>query len=116
LRAAPDDLDVLIHEVRSLDPLVYEGAYLRLLPHARGLAARLVQELASSLDPLTRGKLIELLGESRDPAVVPCLVQELVHQDQNVRQWAVTALVRIGTPESLSAAEGYRSSHPAEFA
>ncbi len=111
-----DDVDALITSIRSRDALEYEGAHLVLAPRAREVVPRLLEELQRSSDAYTRGKFVELLGESRDPSTVPDLIRELSHSDQNVRQWAVTALRMVATKEALDAADAYEAAHPAEFA
>jgi HEAT repeat protein len=67
-------------------------------------------------DGYTRGKFIELLGEMGDTAVVADLIAELTHSDQNVREWAVTALRTIGGEAAERAIQQYEATQPEEFA
>ena len=101
--------------LRSRDALTYEAAYDEILPHVRAYVPQLLDELARTPDAFTRGKLIELLGDAQDPAAIPALGRELDHPDQNVRQWAVTALVATCRPEAAALVAAYRRRHPEEF-
>jgi HEAT repeat protein len=76
---------------------------------------RLVSEMRAASDGSMRGKFIELIGDMGDQSIVPQILPELSHADQNVRQWAVTALRTLGGPEAERAIQTYETAHPGEF-
>ena len=90
--SAPPDIDDWIREIKSKDHLTYEAAYHSERPSGPVVMQRLLCEMQAAEDGYTRGKFVELLGEIGDISVVPRIIPELRHPDQNVRQWAVTAL------------------------
>jgi hypothetical protein len=109
------DFRSCLRRLYSRDPVTYEGAYLEILPRVRQYVPELIAELGHVQDAYTRGKLIELLGDAQDPCALPALARELEHSDQNVRQWAVTALTALCRPEADELVVTYRSRHPEEF-
>ena len=104
-----------MRRLRSRDPLTYEVAYTEFLPHVRTFVPELLRELERTPDSYTRAKVIELLGDAQAKEAIPALAQELMHPDQNVRQWAVTSLLSIRDAEADALVEEYRRAHPAEF-
>ena len=110
-----EDLQQLLVGIRSRDPETYESAYDLLRPVARNWFRSFLRSLRTASDAFTRGKFIELLGHSRSARVVPTLAAELGNTDQNVRQWAVTALREVATPDALNLVHEYERVHPEEF-
>lgn len=110
------DLDAWIRDIKSPDGTTFEDAYHAERPKGPEVVTRLLLELRAANDGYTRGKFIELLGEMADATVVPELISELDHSDQDVRQWAVLALRTIGGAEAERVIERYEASHPGEFA
>jgi HEAT repeat protein len=109
------DFDECVTRIRSRDPLTFEVGSAELLPRVRGFVPQLLDELARTPDAYTRGKFIELLGNTQSRAAIPALGRELAHPDLNVRQWAVTALLQICQPEADALIDDYRLRHPEEF-
>lgn len=95
--------------------MTFEDAYEAPRPAGPDVVPRLVAEMHAARDGYTRGKFIELLGESGDASVVPELIAELEHPDQTVRNWAVTALDMIGGETALQATTRYKAGHAEEF-
>jgi HEAT repeat protein len=110
-----EDLDELLAELRSPDPETFEGAYACLRPIAAEIVPMLLKGLSGAADPYERGKFVELLGHSKNKTAVPALELELAHPDQDVRQWAVTALREIASPEAQVLVADYERTHPSEF-
>jgi HEAT repeat protein len=108
------ELDDWIASIRDSDPITFEDAYHGPRPSGAAVVPRLIHELHGSLTGYIRGKFVELLGEMGDQSVVPILIAELAHPDQNVREWAVTALTKLDYPEGLRAVRQYRDAHPEE--
>lgn len=102
------ELDNWIACIRDDDPMTYEDAYSGPRPTGTAVVPRLVQELHVSSTGYTRGKFVELLGEMGDQSVVPVLIAELAHSDPSVREWAATALTRLGAPDGVRAVQEYR--------
>ena len=110
------DLDIWINEIKSLDAMTFEDAYHGERPSGSAVVPRLLAEMRAAPDVYTRGKFIELLGEMADRSIVPDLIPELAHPNQNVRQWAVTSLRALGGQVANLAVTEYESKHPEEFA
>jgi HEAT repeat protein len=110
------DISECLQRICSKDGLTFEDAFDELCPIASQYLPELINTLACSADPYTRGKIIELLGYTHSESAVPTILGELEHPDQNVRQWAYLALGEINTPISCEHAANYKSSHPSEFA
>jgi len=109
------DLDMWIHGIKSREPLIFEAAFHGPRPTGPEVVPRLLAEMQRATDTYTRGKLIELLGGIGATDAVPKLVGELSHSDQDVRQWAVTALRTIGGDVAIRAVEQYEREHHEEF-
>jgi HEAT repeat protein len=113
--SAPPDLEAWIRDIKSHDPLKFEGAYHDERPRGPAVVLRLIREMQTASHGYTRGKFIELLGELGDTSAIPSLIAELRHSDQNVRQWAVTALRQLGGTAAEEAIRDYERTHPDEF-
>ena len=110
------DFHSCIEIIRSKDALTYEEGYLLLVDKASLYVDELIALVKGEDDPYTRGKFVELLGETRSPKALSALAEELNHPDQNVRQWAVTGLNKLDLIEADELVKGYEKSHPDEYA
>ena len=70
------------------DAMTFEDAYWGERPPANKVVPIIIEKLKTVLDPYTRGKLIELLGESEDKSVLTILENELKNEDEFMRNWA----------------------------
>lgn len=86
------ELDDWITDILSTDPMTFEDAYWGERPDSQLAVPILVELLNSYKDPNTRGKIIELLGESEEHSVLPILQKELFSEDDSIRQWAKVAI------------------------
>ncbi|MFN3165621.1 MAG: hypothetical protein ACE37H_01000 [Phycisphaeraceae bacterium] len=68
-----------LNDILSRDASTFEDAYWGDRPVAFEAIPALISQLEIQQDSYTRGKLIELLGESEDLSVLPILQQELDH-------------------------------------
>jgi HEAT repeat protein len=93
-------LDAWIAAIRSDNPMTFEDAYFGPRPEGAQVVPRLVVELRGSADSYTRGKFCELLGEMGGESVVPVLLEELEHSDENVREWARLALEELQSEDA----------------
>lgn len=93
-------LDIWLEEILDLDSMTFENAYWGVRPDPAIAIPRLLLLLRSTQDSLSRGKILELLGESGDHSTIPVISAELDHPDQHVRDWARLALSALeqGTP------------------
>lgn len=89
-----DRIDVVswLDQILDQDPATFEDAYWGLRPAAAIAVPHLLVRLPAVDDGYSRGKLLELLGESGDSTVIPTLRAELQHPLEEVRQWAQLAL------------------------
>lgn len=77
--------------------MTFEDAYWGERPSAELAVPKIIRAMAVNFDLYTRGKLIELLGECGDNAVLPILEKEMASSDESVRNWAsgsIDALAR----------------------
>lgn len=109
------ELDDWIACIRNRDPTTFEDAYYGERPTGPDIVPRLVAELHRAPDGYTRGKFAELLGEMGDASVVPVLIAELSHPEEDARQWAVLALENLGVPEGMDAAKRHRELEGSDF-
>jgi HEAT repeat protein len=107
--------DDIIDMIKCRDAVTYENGYELIQPIVHLHVPQLLQLLSESDDGYTRGKFIELLGEAKDKKAISVLVGELKHPDQNVRQWAVSSLMKIGGPKAWLKVTLYKLLHRKEF-
>lgn len=102
-----------VENLRSSDSLRYDEGYHTL--QGKLLTQHLDEliELATNeVDPVIRGRFVELLGESDDPVVLPILARELCSDHAEVRYWALRALDGLGTADASRLADAHRADHP----
>lgn len=83
--------------MRRHDPQAKEDGFHLLLPHATEHVEELVAEFARENDHGLRCWLLELIGASRSPSVLPLLVEQLRGDDESLRSWAVRGLELLDT-------------------
>ena len=87
--------------MRSHDPQSREYGFYQLLPHAADHLDELVMQFEQETDDHgLRCWLLELIGAARSPAALPVLSAQLVSNDESLRNWAVTGLKKLDTPEA----------------
>lgn len=82
------DVDQWLSAILSKDAVTFEDAYWGARPSPSEAVPRILQVLREAHEPYTRGKLLELLGESGDMGMVQILEAELCSADQSIRDWA----------------------------
>ncbi len=105
----------IVEWIRSTDPMTYEGGYFALLGHVDQHKDELLTLMRAETNPNIRGKFIELLGESHDPAIIPVLTSELANGDDEVKSWALSALEnfgRRGFANAEAVAAAFRKQNP----
>jgi len=113
-------LEDCVEQLGSTDAEVFEEASSTLRAKIGDLKQDVLRSMQNEVDPQIRGALLEILGESRDPAFIQHLEKELDSDSAEVRFWAFVGLQRIGTREALAVAntyevrEGRRRKRPAE--
>lgn len=58
-------------------------------------------------NPRARGVLIEVLGDTKDPALVPVFRREIATKNHEIAFWAFVALYRIGTNQAFELTRNY---------
>jgi HEAT repeat protein len=109
-------LDKFHHAIeclRSTNSLLYDEGYHTLQGEflLRHLDA-VIDLWRKETDHAVRGRLIELLGDSGEPRVIPLLESELASQEDEVRRWALHALDCVATPEAQALAASHRTKYP----
>ena len=94
------ELETWLSQIMDRDAATFEDAYWGPRPDVAAAVPRLLQLLQGTHDSYTRGKILELLGESGNPSVAGAISAELAHPDSEVRKWAKLALsaLKQGTP------------------
>ena len=98
-----------ISNILSTDPSIYENAYWGSRPDKVKVVPILISLLETVHDSYSRGKIIELLGESEDSSVISLLEVESRHPDQRIRDWANGAIVDLNKGEKWEKVERYLS-------
>ena len=90
----PDNpqLEEWLSKILDRDPMTFEDAYWGNRPNPTLVVPQLIELLSSIQDAYTRGKILELLGESGNLSVAPTISADLTHPEQSVREWAKLAL------------------------
>ena len=78
--------------ILSSDAATFEDAYWEERPSTEIAVPAILRALDNVSDAFGRGKLIELLGESGDMAVLSVLERELLNADETVRGWAEVSI------------------------
>ena len=86
------DLHKWIADIMSRDAITFEDAYWAIRPSPELAVPLILEKMRITHDAYTRGKLIELLGESEDASVIPILEDELNHVEESIREWARGAI------------------------
>jgi HEAT repeat protein len=104
--------DECLQMIRSENHLIYSDGYEwiqdYLIEHVDDLLKLMLQEQ----NPDIRAKLVELLGDSENPKIIPFVEQELKHSEREVRWWAFLVLTHFGTPETTKIVEKFRQDNP----
>ena len=104
-----------IEMIRSDNSVTYEQGFWSLIYDVPQFKDELIQLMQAEQNPQVRAKFIELLGDAKDPKVIPLLVAQLEHPDAEVRYWAVLSLEYFGLPEAKEIAERYKAEHPEQW-
>ena len=105
-----------IEMIRSDDAETYEQGFWSLIYDVPQFKDEIIQLMQAEKNPKVRAKFVELLGDAKDPKIIPLLVAELEHPDIDVRYWAVLSLEYSGLPEAKEIAERYKAEHPEQWA
>jgi|GEM_PF-4183005 len=65
-------------------------------------------------DSDVRAKFVELVGDSKNPKVIPILKAELRNPHKEVRSWAYSSLFYFDNPEAEKLAEKFKRENPNE--
>jgi len=111
----PEQFDEAVRMLRSVDSMTYEDGYQWLKGENLQIHVEQIAELLQcEVDPIMRGKFIELVGEADLPRYIPLLVDELSHESREVRCWAYNQLVLSEHESARAQADRYRTTHSDE--
>ena len=111
----PEQFDEAIKMLRSDDPMTYEDGYHWLQgDNLIRYVHRIAQLMQSEDNPEMRAKFVELLGDADLQEHIPLLVQELSHENRDVRFWAYNQLSLSEHKAATDQAGHYRKTHPDE--
>ncbi len=65
-------------------------------------------------DPINRSRLVELVGDSKNPRVIPNLQEELKHPNREVRKWAFNSLTYFEDSTASAIAADFQRDNPDE--
>ena len=100
--------------LRSTDPMTYEDGYHWLQGYLDSYIDDLCQLMLDETDPQMRAKFVELIGDSKNPKIIPLLAKELDNSSEEVRSWAYSSLCYFGNQNAENIAKAFRESHPDE--
>lgn len=106
--------DKCVEMIRSSDPSTYEDGYQWLQGCLNDYIDELAQLMLRETDPNMRSKFVELVGNSKNPRVIPLLEAELKSPHSEVRGWAYSSLCYFENSEAKRIAENFRIEHPNE--
>ncbi|MBL9200844.1 MAG: HEAT repeat domain-containing protein [Opitutaceae bacterium] len=93
------NVDAWLSRILSKDAMTFEDAYWGERPPPEAAVPKILESLKTTFDPYTRGKLVELLGESGDKSVLPILEKEMRSPDQAIREWACASIAALRRDE-----------------
>ena len=108
------EFDECIEMLRSSDSLTYEDGYHWLQGYLDEYVDELVQLMLRETNPNLKSKFVELVGNSKNPQVIPFLEAELKSPYSEVRSWAYSSLLYFENPEAMRIAENFRGENPNE--
>lgn len=79
-------LETWLLHILDRDAAAFENAYWGVRPDAALAVTRLLQLLPATQDAYSRGKILELLGESGDLSVAEIISADLTHPEPQVRE------------------------------
>lgn len=100
--------------LRSPDSATYEEGYHWLQGRLEDHLNDLVELMLEENDPNVRSRFVELVGNSKNPKVIPLLETELKSSYSEVRSWAYSSLLYFENPEAARIAEIFRKENPDE--
>jgi hypothetical protein len=103
-----------IDMLRSSDPMTYEDGYHWLQGYLDDYIDEIVQLMLGEIDPNLRSKFVELVGNSKNPQVIPFLEAELKSHYSEVRSWAYSSLLYFENTEAIRITENFREENPNE--
>ncbi len=94
--------------------MTYEDGYHWLQGYLDKYVGEIVQLMLNEKDPDMRAKFVELLGDSKDPEVIPIIEAELKSPHREVRFWAYNSLCYFENAEAERLAQKFKVENPDE--
>ena len=95
--------------------MTYEDGYHWLRGYLDIYIDDLCQLMLRESNPEMKAKFIELIGDSKNPKVIPLLANELENSHEEVRSWAYSSLCYFENPDAEKLAREFREDHPNEY-
>lgn len=109
-----NEFNECIEMLRSNDPIIYEDGYHWLQGNLHKHIEELIQLMLNEKNPDMKSKFVELLGNSKNPIVIPYLEVELKNPHVDVRSWAYSSLRYFENPEAEKLADIFKDKNPDE--
>ena len=110
----PKEFEEALGMMKSSDAMTFEDGYHHIMANVEQVVDQLIEVMLQEKDPKVRGRLVELIGESSDPKIIPILAKELSHPSEDVRSWAYGKLKHSKHAEAVRIAEEHEREHPDE--
>lgn len=107
-------LDECIEMFGSPDALTYEEGCHWLKGRLHDRVDELLELMLGEADPGMRSRLVELVGESAKPKVIPFLESELKSPHGGVRSFAYSSALYFGSPEAARIAQRFGEENPGD--
>jgi HEAT repeats len=110
----PPPFEQCIKMLYSDDSMTYEDGYQWLQGYLGSHIDDIIAMMQGEEDADFRSRLVELVGNSRDPEAIPYLERELTSEHRQVRLWAYTSLLHFGSEPAEQVARAFGTQHPGE--
>ena len=103
-----------VEMLRSRDAMTYEDGYQWLQGYLDDHLDEILRLMETEPDPINRSRLVELVGDSKNPRIIPNLQEELKHPNREVRMWAFNSLTYFEDPTASAIAAEFQRDNPDE--
>jgi HEAT repeats len=100
--------------LRSRDAMTYEDGYQWLQGYLHDHLDEILRLMETEPDPINRSRLVELVGDSKNPRIIPNLQEELKHPNREVRMWAFNSLTHFEDSTATAIAAEFQRDNPDE--
>jgi HEAT repeat protein len=94
--------------------MTYEEGYAWLQNYLDDHLDEIVDLMENEADPEMRSRLVEIVGDSKNPRIIPKLQEELKNPNRKVRMWAYNSLAYLGDSTASAIAAEFEKDNPDE--